>query len=476
MSDRQFMLLLRVILVTFSLAALLFALNSRSTMYEMVQNAYKVTLVSCVVPLAAGVFWKRATTVGAVLSVVFDWCRGPSRSSPPQRPPCHRSSWASRSQSLAWCSARSCRARPLRPRCIRTASAEHPAPRASRLARTLFFVYVLLVAYASLYPFSGWRDVGLSPLAFLNGPWPRYVTAFDITVNVAGYLPFGLLAVLAIYPRLAPTAAALLAVAAAAALSLLLEAAQSYLPARVPTNLDVLCNIGGAARRGASPAFRGPHRRRPAFSSARGRAPAWAGRGLRARSPWALVFRPAEPGGASFRLGRPARSSRALRRRARRPQFFVVIEAATTAANLIAVALILSALVAPGRPVRAMIMLMMLAALSVKTAAVAILMRAENVFTWLTHGAQIGLAVGIAGALAAVALPRTARLVLAAVLLMAATVLVNLAPPNPYLADSLKVWQQGHFLNFNGLTRLVSALWPFIALGYLMVLASRRLK
>jgi hypothetical protein len=38
----------------------------------------------------------------------------------------------------------------------------------------------------------------------------------------------------------------------------------------------------------------------------------------------------------------------------------------------------------------------------------------------------------------------------------------------------MKVWQQGHFLNFNGLTRLVSALWPFIALGYLIYLASRR--
>ena len=71
MSDRQFMLLLRVILVTFSLAALLFALNSKSTMYEMVQNAYKVTLVSCIVPLAAGIFWKRANVPGAVLSVVF---------------------------------------------------------------------------------------------------------------------------------------------------------------------------------------------------------------------------------------------------------------------------------------------------------------------------------------------------------------------------------------------------------------------
>jgi solute:Na+ symporter, SSS family len=71
MSDRQFLILLRVILVTFSLGALLFALNSKSTMYEMVQNAYKVTLVSCIVPLAAGIFWKRASNLGAILSVVF---------------------------------------------------------------------------------------------------------------------------------------------------------------------------------------------------------------------------------------------------------------------------------------------------------------------------------------------------------------------------------------------------------------------
>ncbi|MDH3320186.1 MAG: sodium:solute symporter, partial [Betaproteobacteria bacterium] len=71
MSDRQFLLLLRVVLVTFTLAALLFALNSKSTMYQMVQNAYKVTLVSCLVPLAAGIYWKRANVAGATLSVVF---------------------------------------------------------------------------------------------------------------------------------------------------------------------------------------------------------------------------------------------------------------------------------------------------------------------------------------------------------------------------------------------------------------------
>ncbi len=71
MSDRQFMMMVRLVLVTFTLAALLFALNSEKTMYEMIQNAYKVTLVSCIVPLAFGIYWKRATTTGALISVVL---------------------------------------------------------------------------------------------------------------------------------------------------------------------------------------------------------------------------------------------------------------------------------------------------------------------------------------------------------------------------------------------------------------------
>ena len=70
-SDRQFLILLRTVLVSFTLAALLFALNSRSTMYEMVQNAYKVTLVGAFVPLAFGIFWKRANTEGAVMAMVL---------------------------------------------------------------------------------------------------------------------------------------------------------------------------------------------------------------------------------------------------------------------------------------------------------------------------------------------------------------------------------------------------------------------
>ncbi|WP_088284838.1 sodium:solute symporter family protein [Ideonella sp. A 288] len=71
MGDRQFLLTLRIILVTFTAGALLFALNSKSTMYEMVQNAYNVTLAGAFVPLLAGAYWKRASTQGALLSIVF---------------------------------------------------------------------------------------------------------------------------------------------------------------------------------------------------------------------------------------------------------------------------------------------------------------------------------------------------------------------------------------------------------------------
>ena len=70
MSERQFLLTLRVMLVGFSASALVFALLSKKTMYDMVQNAYTVTLVSAFVPLAAGIFWKRANNTGAIVSAL----------------------------------------------------------------------------------------------------------------------------------------------------------------------------------------------------------------------------------------------------------------------------------------------------------------------------------------------------------------------------------------------------------------------
>ncbi|MEO7744222.1 MAG: sodium:solute symporter family protein [Usitatibacter sp.] len=70
MGDKRFLLMLRVVLVLFTAGVLVFALNNTSTMYEMVQNAYKVTLVGAFVPLVCGIYWSRATTQGAVLSAL----------------------------------------------------------------------------------------------------------------------------------------------------------------------------------------------------------------------------------------------------------------------------------------------------------------------------------------------------------------------------------------------------------------------
>jgi hypothetical protein len=76
--------------------------------------------------------------------------------------------------------------------------------------------------------------------------------------------------------------------------------------------------------------------------------------------------------------------------------------------------------------------------------------------------------------LLAAGMPRTAQLALMGFALMAATALVNLAPANPYMTASFALWQQGHFLNFNGATRVVSAAWPFAAMVYLVLLAADR--
>jgi SSS family transporter len=70
MSDRRFLVTLRVILAGFTAAALIFALLSKKTMYDMIQNAYTVTLVAAFVPLAGGIFWKRASNAGAIVSAL----------------------------------------------------------------------------------------------------------------------------------------------------------------------------------------------------------------------------------------------------------------------------------------------------------------------------------------------------------------------------------------------------------------------
>ncbi|WP_043367624.1 VanZ family protein, partial [Cupriavidus sp. WS] len=130
-------------------------------------------------------------------------------------------------------------------------SAPPPASRHSPLARVGLLCFTLLVVYGSLYPFSGWTDNGISPLAFLTAPKPRYLTEFDIITNVLGYCPFGALVVLALHPRVSGARATLLALAAGAVLSGVMEALQTWLPNRISSNIDLITNALGALLGGA---------------------------------------------------------------------------------------------------------------------------------------------------------------------------------------------------------------------------------
>ena len=60
---------MRIVLVCFAAVVLAIALGSDSSIYRLVVNTYKVTLVAAFVPLAAGLFWRRATAQGALCAI-----------------------------------------------------------------------------------------------------------------------------------------------------------------------------------------------------------------------------------------------------------------------------------------------------------------------------------------------------------------------------------------------------------------------
>jgi solute:Na+ symporter, SSS family len=70
MTDKQLLWSMRVTLVCFAGLVLAFALQSESSIYQMVESAYKVTLAGAFVPLVVGILWKRATTQGALAATI----------------------------------------------------------------------------------------------------------------------------------------------------------------------------------------------------------------------------------------------------------------------------------------------------------------------------------------------------------------------------------------------------------------------
>lgn len=349
-------------------------------------------------------------------------------------------------------------------------------------ALPLALLYAALIVYASLYPFTGWRDVGVAPWAYLGAPLPRYWTGFDVGANLAGYLPLGLLLTLALLHRRRVGSAVLLAALAAAVLSLLLEALQTYLPQRVPSNVDWALNATGGL---AGALLAGALERLGALDR---------GRRLRARwflpdSRGALVLLALWPVGLLFpapvafgmgqlferleegaaRLLEDTPFLRWLPLRELDLQPLLPSEEALCVALGALVPCLLGYTVIARAWRRALFALAALAA-GVAVSALSAGLSYGPIHAWAWIGAPVQQGLWLALLAAGLLLPLPVRLCvpLLMVVLAAQVVLLNTAPQNPFYALTLQAWEQGRFIHFHGLAQWIGWLWPYAAFVYLI--------
>lgn len=356
--------------------------------------------------------------------------------------------------------------------------------------------YAVLVVYASLYPFSGWRDQEIPPWEFLFAGWPKYWTGFDLAANVVGYVPLGFLLALSFmrrgnvryfagHPNLAAIAVAVLV---GAALSFLLEAIQSFLPSRVASNVDFGLNVAGtlvgavtaaALEVGGAIAHWSRFRERWFIPEARGALV------LLALWPFALLFPAAVPLGLGQVL---ERLEGGLAEWLEETPFLewlpvreVELQPLVPAAELLCVALgafipcllgytILRSI--GRRAVFAGAAVALGAAVTALSAALS--WGPSHAWAWLSLPVRLGLVFGLLLAMLMLAVPRRGC---AAMLLLALVVhlsVLNQAPASAYFTDTLQAWEQGRFIRFHGLAQWLGWLWPYAVLVYVLLRLSRR--
>ncbi len=350
--------------------------------------------------------------------------------------------------------------------------------------------YAALIVYASLYPFDGWRDQGIAAWAFIGSPWPRYWTGFDLAANMAGYAPLGFLLALTGLRSSAARAvgrAVGLAVAAGGTLSFAMEALQTYLPARVPSNLDFGLNVlgvfagavlaAGLERLGAIDHWH-RFRQRWFVDDSRGAMV------LLALWPFALLF----PASVPLGLGQVLeRLEAALADRLMDTPFLewlpvrdVELQPLVPGSELVCVALglLIPCLLGysvvrslPQRLVFSAATAMM--GLGATALSAALSWGPAHAWAWLSLPVRLGLAAGMVLSMLLVAVPRRGC---AALVLLAAVVhlsLLNQAPASAYFSLTLQAWEQGRFIRFNGLAQWLGWLWPYAVIGYVVLRVSR---
>jgi len=346
------------------------------------------------------------------------------------------------------------------------------SPHSVKLAWILAAAYLLVIVYASLQPFRDWRAPPEEILRFLFAPWARYVTLQDIVVNIVAYVPLGFLLSIGCGARIGPARGAATGVLAAAALSLAMESAQMFLPARIASNVDLLANsVGALIGAMAAPLFAPTRILGGKLHAVRHRLfleGMTADVGLVVVGLWLVTqFHPRAQlfgtGGMRATFELPAQF-------AHTPLLALTGEGVVVLFNLLGVGLLMVACMRASERPLPPVAVAVGAALLIKAFTAAALVKASAPLAWLTPGVILGLGAGWLLLWSAARLPRRAQLAVSAACIAFATVAINLAPENPYLSPPARLLAGGtsHIQSFSGTVRALSELWPLLAVSYLI--------
>ena len=367
-------------------------------------------------------------------------------------------------------------------------AAQQPADNHRTIAWPLVLVYAVLIVFASLFPFEGWRTQGISPAEFLLARIPPpYWTWFDVLVNVAGYAPLGFLLSLGFWRHGWRRSGWLWALLLGGALSLAMEFLQIFLPQRVSSNMDWLLNsIGTLAGALLVPLFVwvGILRR---WSDVRDRWFLPDSRGaivLLLLWPLALLFPPPQPFGLGQVFDRleswlvDILMNTAFEEWM--PNFLQANEPLSPIGQLVVVMLGLLipcwlAFSVMTHLMRRMVMVGLIVVVGIAVSALSSALSYGPAFAWdwLDSTARLGIALALALALLQVGLPRRYCVLLLLMGVMIDVNLLNQAPPSPYYATALQSWEQGRFIRFFGLGQWLGWLWPFAVIVYVLLLLGR---
>ena len=328
-------------------------------------------------------------------------------------------------------------------------------------------VWLLLLAYASLYPFFPLRMPPPDWARELVSLSPRYLVRSDIAFNVIAYVPLGTLACL--FFRNLPDASrpVVKSIALGAVFSLGMELAQLYVPNRVASIVDIACNTAGTFI-GAIAFFRpvyvtlteplGEVRERVIIAGA------WGDAGLVLLMLWFLAqWNPALPFFGAGNVGTEGLVDLSILQ-------WVAVGLAICGFGLFVSAILQD----PKGSLRATLVLLSVA-LWLKFVTASMLLQPHFSEEWLSVGRIVGLAGGLAAFIPLRRRSRPVRIYLGLLTILAGALLAKIFGAYSPTEELVRLfrWPHGQLGSFATLTRFLHELWPLAAIVFLIGLFFR---